>query len=55
MAAGLGPDHGLQDRALALEYAARLTPGGPHKSAAIAAYREWGATAVADRLQEAIS
>ena len=46
----LGPDYWLQDRALALEYAARLQPDEGRLQQAIAAYRDWGATGVAARL-----
>jgi hypothetical protein len=51
IAADLGPDLGLQDRALALEYAARLDPSPARARAAGAAFREWGATALAARLE----
>jgi hypothetical protein len=51
IAAGLGPDAGLQDRALALEYAARLDPSPARVRAAAAACRDWGATALAARLE----
>ncbi|WP_372675123.1 AAA family ATPase [Aquicoccus sp.] len=53
-AGALGPDYDLQDRALALEYAARLKPGGPYKSAALKAYVFWGADAVALRLSRTL-
>ncbi len=46
----LGPDHWLQDRALALEYAARLAPSDNRLRDAVAAYRDWGAVSVANRL-----
>ncbi len=41
---------GLSDKAVALEFAALLDPAAPHLAAAIAAYEEWGASAVAHRL-----
>ena len=44
-------DGNLQDRALALEYAARLAPSEARMARAIAAYEAWGATAVAARLR----
>ncbi|WP_168769424.1 AAA and adenylate/guanylate cyclase domain-containing protein [Yoonia sediminilitoris] len=53
LADSLGPDQWLQDRALALEYAARLDLVTARKQAAIAAYETWGATAVAARLRDA--
>ena len=52
LARGLGPDYGLQDRALALEYAARLAPGDETLRAAVDAYLDWGATGMARRLRE---
>lgn len=52
LARRLGPDHGLQDRALALEYAARLAPGDETLRAAVDAYLDWGATGMARRLRE---
>jgi hypothetical protein len=54
LAAGMADRNSLQDRALALEYAARLSPGGPYRAAALAAYEAWGATAVARRLAETL-
>ncbi len=50
LAAGLGPDHWLQDRALAFEYAARLAPNDNTLRDAVDAYNDWGATGVANRL-----
>lgn len=48
----LGPKSGLQDRALAFEYAARLQPTPERVQDAINAYEEWGATGVAQRLKD---
>lgn len=52
LARRIGPDHGLQDRALALEYAARLSPGPETLRAAVDAYLDWGATGMARRLRD---
>ena len=49
---GGGRRTGLSDRALALDFAARLDPAGPYREEAIKAYQAWGATAVARRLSE---
>lgn len=49
---GTGRRTGLSDRALALDFAARLDPAGPYREEAIGAYHAWGATAVARRLSE---
>lgn len=53
--AGTGPVRGtgLSDRAVALDFAARLDPAGPYLKAAVRAYQDWGATAVARRLSGA--
>lgn len=50
LAKGLGPEQWCQDRALALEYAARLDSTNQRLQDAVAAYSAWGATAVAKRL-----
>jgi hypothetical protein len=52
IAQDLSPDHRLQDRALAYEYAARLDPSADSLRYAIAAYNDWGAVSVADRLSK---
>ncbi len=44
--------HWLQDRALAFEYAARLQPDTGRVNDAIQAYKNWGASAVAQRFAE---
>lgn len=51
ISAGMGTDRHLQDRALALEYAARLDPTPARVRAAAQACRDWGATALAIRLE----
>jgi hypothetical protein len=51
--AGAGRRTGLSDRAVALDFAARLDPAGPYHDAAVRAYQDWGATAVARRLSQA--
>ncbi|MEJ6402922.1 AAA family ATPase [Yoonia sp. 2307UL14-13] len=51
LAETLGPDTWLQDRAIALEYAALLDPVSERFMTAAAAYDDWGAKGTADRLR----